>query len=47
MFRVLRRAIPTLVSRVRRVVADDGSGGRIDRAHGDNLGRAPHGSGQM
>lgn len=31
----------------RRVFADDGSGSRIDHAHGENFGKAPHGSGQM
>ncbi len=34
-------------SAVRRIIGDDGSGGRVDRAHGENFGKAPHGSGLM
>ncbi len=47
MFSIAARLLRAGRALFRRVFADDGSGSRIDHAHGENFGKAPHGSGQM
>ncbi|MEZ5379673.1 MAG: hypothetical protein R2733_24455 [Acidimicrobiales bacterium] len=47
MFSIAAKVFQAWRALLRRVFADDGSGSRIDHAHGENFGKAPHGSGQM